>query len=137
VSSLRTAVNCLIAKNQVCDGPDIEFYDDLTSGKLRSELQSAVVLIVQELLLNACRHSRSKNVLVGLTRDGGCLCVQVQDWGIGLNPESIQPHKRGLRRIHQLVERLGGTVEIDSHPEMGTCVSVEVPIVQENVYTPR
>jgi signal transduction histidine kinase len=105
--------------------------DDLTTGELPPELQPAVLSIVQELLLNACRHSGSKTVLLGLARDDRYLCVQVQDWGIGFDSRSDQPHKRGLKAIRDLAEWLGGTVDIDSERGKGTCVIVEVPLSRE------
>lgn len=130
-SGLRAAVNHLIAASQACDGPEIEFWDDLATDDLSPELRQAVLSIVQELLLNACRHSKSKNVLLGMAQDDGCLCVQVQDWGIGFDPEPDQPHIRGLKGIRDLIGWLGGTLDIDSHRGKGTCVIVEVPLSKE------
>jgi carbon storage regulator CsrA len=130
-TGLRAAVSRLIADSQACDGPDIEFCDDLAIAELRPELQSAVCCIVEELLLNACRHSKSKNVLLGLAQDDERVCIQVQDWGIGFDPEMVQPHTLGLQGIRQLARRLGGTVDIDSRPGAGTCIVVEVPLLQE------
>ena len=54
--------------------------------------------------------------------------VQVQDWGVGFEPEKVEPQRLGLQGVRQTVERLGGTVEIDSRPGMGTCIFVEVPL---------
>ena len=133
-TTLAAAVNRLIAENQARGGPAIEFLDDLTAADVRPELQTAIFSIVQELLLNACRHSKSQNVLLGLGQDNECVCVQVQDWGIGFDPEDIPPHRLGLQRglqgVRELVGRLGGTVEIESQPRTGTCVLVEIPLVE-------
>jgi carbon storage regulator CsrA len=136
-SSLRAAVNRLIAERQACDGPEIEFWDDLAVGELQPELQRAVLSIVQELLLNACRHSESKNVLLGLAQDDGCLCVQVQDWGIGFDPQPDPPHGQGLKKLRDLIGWLGGTLDIDSHRGKGTCLIVEVPLSRETDLSDR
>jgi signal transduction histidine kinase len=120
----------LIAR-QASGGPEIEFYDDIPFDELPSDVQMEVFPIVQELLLNACRHSKSKNILEGLGQDGDRICMQVQDWGVGFVPELIQPHKRGLKGIRQLVEWRGGTVNVDSRPGVGTCVLVEIPLWRE------
>ena len=130
-SCLRAAVHRLIAANQTCDGPKIEFWDDLVTGELPSQLQQAVLSIVREVLQNACRHSKSEKVLLGLAQDDGCVCVQVQDWGIGFASQSDRPHRRGLKAVRELVGRLGGTVDIDSERGKGTCVVVELPLPRE------
>ena len=130
-AGLRAAVTCLVADCQTDAGPEIEFYDDLTMGELGPELQPALLSIVRELLLNACRHSHSRSVLLGLAQDDGYLCVQVQDWGVGFDPADVSPNKRGLKGIRDLVGWLGGTMEIGSQCGSGTCVVVEIPLSQE------
>ena len=130
-TGLRDAVHRLIAVSRACDGPEIEFCDDLAEGKLRPTLQLAVLFIVRELMLNAMYHSRSEKALVGVAQDDGCLFVQVQDWGIGFDPESVPLNLHGLEGIRDLVRWLGGTLEIDSQLGAGTCVIVEVPLSQE------
>ena len=131
-TGLRDAVQRLIAASRVCDGPEIEFCDDLAAGELRPMHQLAVLFIVRELLLNAMHHSRSKRALVGIAQDDGCFFVQVQDWGVGFDPASVPLDLCGLEGIQDLVRGLGGTVEIDSQLGAGTCVIVEVPLAQES-----
>ena len=91
--------------------------------------------------MNACRHSRSETVLVGLTQDDKQVCIQVQDWGVGFEPASMGRGKRGLKGVRDLVRGLGGTVEIDSLRGAGTCVIVEIPLSREtadpNIAQPR
>ena len=129
-TNVGAAVNRLIARSQAGGGPEIEFYDNIPIDELPSELQAAVFPIVQELLLNACRHSKSKNVLVGLAQDDDRICIQVQDWGVGFVPEMVQPHKRGLKAIRQLVQWWGGLLSLDSQPGAGACIVVELPYSQ-------
>ena len=128
---LRDAVYHLVVVSRACDGPEIEFCDDLAEGELRPTLQLAVLFIVRELMLNAMHHSRSEKALVGVAQDDGCLFVQVQDWGIGFDPESVPLNLHGLEGIRDLVRWFAGTIEIDSQPGAGTCVIVELPPSQE------
>ena len=130
-AGFRAALVRLLADSQVGDGPTIEFCNDLTTDTLRAELQSAVLAIVLELLHNACRHSKSADILLGITRDDECLCVQVEDWGVGFDVQREQSRGLGLKGIRHLVRWLGGTIEIDSQLGRGTCVIVEVPLPQE------
>ena len=132
-ASLRSIINCLVADSRTRYTPVIEFCDNLDGNEFRPELQSAIVSIVRELLLNACRHSKSKNVLLGLTQDNGCLYVQVQDWGVGFDPTSVPSHKRGLKAIRDLAGWLGGAARVESQNKAGTCVIVEIPLSQETM----
>lgn len=101
-TNIVTAIECLIGDSRAGGGPEIEFYDDVPIDELPSELHTPVFSIVQELLLNACRHSKSKNVLVGLGRDEERLCIQVQDWGVGFDTEMVQLHRHGLSRCSKI-----------------------------------
>ncbi len=130
--NIVAAIDRLIADSQADGGPEIEFYDDVPIDALPSELQAVVVSIVRELQLNACRHSESKNVLVGVAKDEERVSIQVQDWGIGFDVEMIQPHKRGLKGIQHAARWLGGTVDIDNQPGAGTCIVVEIPLPQDD-----
>jgi signal transduction histidine kinase len=128
---LRDAVHRLIAVSPACGRPEIEFYDDISIDELPSELQTVVFPMVLELVLNACRHSGSETVLVGLAQDDKQVCIQVQDWGVGFDPASTETGKRGLRGVRDMVRWLGGTLEIDSLRGSGTCVMVEIPQSRE------
>jgi signal transduction histidine kinase len=130
-TNIVVAIDRLIVDSRADGGPEIEFYDDIPIGKLPWELQAVVFPVVQELLLNACRHSKSKNVLVGLGQDDDRICIQVQDWGIGFDPAMVQSHEHGLKAIRQLVQWQGGTVNVDSRPREGTCIVVEIPLFRE------
>jgi signal transduction histidine kinase len=131
MTHLAAAIDRLIAEGRAGGGPEIEFYDDVPIDELPSELQMVVFPVVQELLLNACRHSKGKNVLVGLARDDGRVCIQVQDWGVGFDLEMVQRHEHGLKAVRQLVQWRGGTVNVDSRPGAGTCIVVEIPLLQD------
>ncbi len=130
-SDIVAAIERLITGSRAGGGPEIEFYDDVPIDELPSELQAVVFPIVLELLVNACRHSKSKNVLVGLAQDDARVCIQVQDWGVGFDAEIVQPHERGLKAIRQLVQWRGGNVNVGSRPGAGTFVVVEIPLLQE------
>jgi signal transduction histidine kinase len=130
-ASFRAAFVRLLTDSQIGDGPGIEFCNELTTDTLRAELQSAVLAIVLELLHNACRHSKSEDILLGITRDDECLCVQVEDWGVGFDVDREQSRGLGLKGIRHLVGWLGGTVDIDSQRGKGTCVMVEIPQLRE------
>ena len=129
-TNIVAAIDRLIADRRAGGGPNIEFYDDVSLDELPSEMQAMIFAIVQELVLNACRHSKSENVLVGLGQDEDRICIQVQDWGVGFVPEMVRRYERGLKAIRQLVQWRGGLVSVDSRPGAGACIVVELPCPQ-------
>ena len=59
-------------------------------GRLPSILENALYRIVQEALTNACKHSKSKKVTVTMVQEGQDVRLEVRDWGIGFDPESVE-----------------------------------------------
>jgi signal transduction histidine kinase len=126
---LPQAIECLIEQCEAAGGPDIELCCDIQPDQVPPRLELAAFRIIQESLSNACRHSQSKGILVGLTQDGDSLCIQVQDWGVGFKPDDIATGHYGLEGIRRRVKLLHGIVTIHSDPgEGGTLITVELPL---------
>lgn len=128
VGNLPKAIECLITEVRAAGGPRIELCCDIQPDQLPARLELAVFRIVQESLANACRHSKSKDVLVGLSQDEESFCIQVQDWGAGFDLDHIPEGHCGIEGIRQRVKLLGGVVTIQSNPGEGTLITVELPL---------
>jgi signal transduction histidine kinase len=89
-----------------------------------------LLLVVQEAIHNAIRHACPTMIGVGVAfaADGG-VTVRVRDDGIGflLGTEAgpAQGHF-GLQGMLERLERLGGTLEIESSPGSGTTITASV-----------
>jgi signal transduction histidine kinase len=92
---------------------------------------------VRELLMNASRHAgvREARVTVSRTADAH-FAVTVDDKGRGFDP--MQPRARGkdavgfgLFSIQQRLAHIGGSAQIESAPDMGTRITLLVPIEKE------
>jgi len=94
-------------------------------------LESALFRIVQESLTNACRYSRSEKVRVEMSLSGDRVLIDVRDWGIGFDPAQVQEGHFGLRGIRERACLLGGAAAIESSPEQGTHVHVELPLFSQ------
>ena len=94
-------------------------------------LENAIYRIAQEALTNACKHSKSKKVTVTMTQEGQDVQLEVRDWGIGFDTESVKEGHFGLEGIRQRARLLGGRLTIESSPESGTLVRVIVPILEK------
>ena len=85
--------------------------------------------IVAEALANAAKHSGAPEVSVRIKAGLDELRIEVEDRGNGLAAaaDDGDPHF-GLRLMRGQVERIGGTIEIDSKPGSGTRVVAVLPV---------
>lgn len=93
-------------------------------------VQPLVYRAAKELLTNAVKHGRAKNIHVALARDGNLLTLVVADDGRGFDPRglssSVADGHIGLASLTVPIVATGGNVEIVSAPGAGTRVSVTV-----------
>jgi signal transduction histidine kinase len=94
---------------------------------LPAEVGVELLRVLQEALTNARRHSRARNVEVGLRTEGEAVLAGVIDDGRGFDSASARTGV-GLSAMRERVEALGGTIEVGSRPGEGTNVTVRVPL---------
>jgi len=84
---------------------------------------------VQECLTNACRYSQSQKVRVELVQSEGRVRIEVRDWGIGFNPAQVPGDHFGLKGIRERARLLGGAVALETAPQQGTHIRIELPLL--------
>ena len=87
-----------------------------------------VLRIAQEALQNALRHAGAKRIAVRLRGDDTGLVLEIEDDGLGFDPDApgLRSRRLGLTSMEERAERLGGWLEIRSAPGAGTTVRLEV-----------
>jgi signal transduction histidine kinase len=104
---------------------DLPALPDFAAGNL--------LLVAQEAMLNAARHAAATATTVRLhvPPPGAALVLEVADDGRGFDPAArpagAQGHF-GLDGMRERVERIGGTLDIQSVPGRGTTVTVRLPL---------
>ncbi|MCU0245267.1 MAG: histidine kinase [Bryobacter sp.] len=83
--------------------------------------------ICQEAAANALRHGEPRSLEVLLSYGADSVRMTVRDDGAGFDPERLPPGHFGIEIMQERARRIGGTLEIVSHPGAGTSVSVTVP----------
>jgi signal transduction histidine kinase len=83
--------------------------------------------IAQEALQNALRHADADLIAVRLQAADGSLLLEVEDDGIGFDPEApdARSGRLGLTSMDERARRIGGTLDIRSSPGAGTTVRLE------------
>ena len=127
---IETAISHLVHEQRRHGGPKIECHTEVQFGRLPVILENAIYRIVQEALTNACTHSQSEKVTVSMIQEAQDVRLEVRDWGIGFNAESVAEGHFGLEGIRQRVRLLGGRLTIETAPGSGTLVQVVVPILE-------
>ena len=123
------AVRYLVYENEKSGEPKIEFEHDITADRLAPPLENAIFRIVQESIHNACRHSHSDRIRVSLTQREDRICIDVRDWGVGFDTASVGKQRFGLQGIRERARLLEGRASIESAPNQGTHVCVELPLI--------
>jgi signal transduction histidine kinase len=83
--------------------------------------------VAQEALQNAVKHAHANRVDLLLRQSGDAVSLEVQDNGVGFDPQGAFPGHLGLRSMQERVSNLGGTLEIESAPGQGTRILALVP----------
>ena len=92
---------------------------------------------MRELLVNVAKHAQAHNVTVSTRRVGNEIQVSVEDDGVGFDISQTHSHDYktagfGLFSIRERLGHIGGHLEVESKPGLGTRVTLVAPIEQEN-----
>jgi PAS domain S-box-containing protein len=109
---------------------DLEHFD-VSPEQLSVPVATAVYRIVQEALTNVAKHARATRVGLVLRQVDQVLSLIVEDNGIGMasgSESDVNDDQWGLRGIHERVEVLGGSFEVESAPGNGTTLFIKLPL---------
>ncbi|MDB5985866.1 MAG: sensor histidine kinase [Nevskia sp.] len=95
--------------------------------ELPQPLESAIAMILREAVTNVHRHAAASSVRIVLGSAGACVDLRVQDDGCGGITQKDQDKGNGLSGLCARIRELGGTIEIDSPPRIGTTLLIKVP----------
>ncbi|HYM52083.1 MAG TPA: sensor histidine kinase, partial [Candidatus Dormibacteraeota bacterium] len=97
---------------------------------LSSRSQAELLRIVQEALNNTRKHADATRVQVEVEATPSGLRLTVSDNGRGFEPDTTPSRGYGLRSMQERAGLIGATLAIDSRPQDGTRVIIEVPVVE-------
>ena len=106
----------------------------ITGERFPAEVETMLYRVAQEGLNNVLKHARASHVSLVLERRSGNLSVILEDDGDGFDPETVlvapdKARRLGLRgEMRGRVARLGGSLEIESSPGVGTCLFIRAPV---------
>jgi signal transduction histidine kinase len=89
--------------------------------------KEAFYRVAQEALNNTLKHARATQVKIHVLCKQKCLILEVQDNGVGFDPQMDHPGHLGLHTMRERMTRLNGTLEIESTLGEGTVVRACMP----------
>jgi signal transduction histidine kinase len=127
---LEPALQDLGERVAALQGFRFAFTSDRLPKPLTEDAETILYRVVEELLVNAAKHSRARAIELIARRVGDWVYVEVEDDGVGFDVMAVGPKLAGLGLpgVRQLVHHLGGRLEIDSTPGVGSRMSVIVPV---------
>jgi signal transduction histidine kinase len=92
-------------------------------------IEEELYRIAQEGLNNVVKHAKARQVRIHIQYNEKSISMEMMDDGQGFDPETAdQSGGFGLQGMAERVQRLGGTLEIESAPMQGTHLRVTVPL---------
>ncbi|MBI5289169.1 MAG: GAF domain-containing protein [Chloroflexi bacterium] len=99
-----------------------------TEPDIRLDVKEALYRVAQEALHNVVKHAHANHVRVGLATANGHVALEVRDDGRGFDPDGSYPGHVGLHSMRERIEKLHGTITIESRPGDGASIEVRVPV---------
>jgi signal transduction histidine kinase len=109
--------------------PSVEIDVLVRSDAEMDEALEVGLKVAREAMINAAKHSGQLRIDVYSDIADGIATTRVRDRGAGVGQETVDRILRGKERsmLNRLVP-IGGTARIDSGPDTGTEVTIEVPV---------
>lgn len=98
---------------------------------LTARAQAELLRILQEALNNVRKHADATVVRVRVSSDAKTATLAVTDNGGGFEPTEVDDGRYGLQSMRERAELIGGRLAVESHPQDGTRVRVDVPVEEE------
>ena len=110
-----------------------EFSGDIPSGWLHANSEIILFRCVQEALSNALKHANAERITLDVSLVGNMLRLNVDDDGVGFDQNTEINKGLGMSSMEKRVGILGGKFKITSSPDKGTCVSIQIPKMDQKV----
>ncbi len=119
--------------NQINNTRAIEIHFDSTGFNGNIDKNSEIILfrIINELINNTLKHADAKNIDIRFYNQTNSLFLEYHDNGKGFDLNQKPKDKKGgmgLENIRSRIKSINGNVEIDSKPDMGITVKIEIKL---------
>ena len=146
VEAVELTRNILIDLIPIFEDKQIDYCIDIPEQPFRVKLDpDAYMRILNNLIQNVISHSHADKIKISLSKQKGNIKILVSDNGIGVGKEDLKHiferlykcdkgrsekgSGLGLSIAHQLVEKMNGTISVESVQGKGTTFTLLFPLV--------
>jgi signal transduction histidine kinase len=97
-------------------------------GRYLADAETAVYFCCVEATANAARHAPGSTVRIRLRGSAGDVSFRVEDDGPGFDQSCVPPGAGGLQHMADRLAALGGSLEVDTRPGVGTTLTGWIPV---------
>jgi two-component system NarL family sensor kinase len=106
----------------------IQFESHGIKERLEENIEIALFRVIQEATNNMLKHANASRASIQFIGYEDSFTVMIEDNGKGFDVEQIKLKQGiGLKSIESRIAYLGGKVVVDSHPDKGTSLIIELP----------
>ncbi len=126
---LLEAIKDLLNRYKLEEGPEIifQYFGFNYPSTIDSNVALNIYRIIQELVNNAIKHARCKEIFVQISKTINEMTITVEDDGIGFSTENVKKGM-GLENIRSRVNYLRGEFNVESSDNQGTLFLVQIPL---------
>ena len=138
--------NILIDWIPIFEDTQVDFTIDIPEQPFRVQIDpDGYMRILNNLIQNVISHSHADKIEIALSEQNGNIKILLSDNGIGIDKEDLKHifdrlykcdkgrsekgSGLGLSIVHELVEKLNGTITADSTPGKGTIFTLFFPLI--------
>jgi signal transduction histidine kinase len=134
---LGAAVDSLLKRYSETDGIEMRLIGAENGALLSKPAQSVVFPILEEALNNARKHARAGVIEVRFWRANDLFVASVFDNGRGFDTYDVDRDystrgSLGMVNMRERAERIDGSLRVESSPEVGTTVTLVVPLDKQS-----
>lgn len=126
---LEAALQRYIADYQARHHIQVDFVARGIAERLPLAVETSLYRMIQEGLTNIARHAKANNASVLLEQRPKGIRAIIEDNGVGFDTQKTAYSQKslGLQGIRERAELLGGSLTIESEPQKGTSLFIEIP----------
>ena len=146
VEAVELTRNILIDWIPIFEDKQIDYIIDIPEQPFRVRLDpDAYMRVLNNLIQNVIVHSHADKIQISLSKQDGNMKIVVADNGVGIEKDDLKHiferlykcdkgrsekgSGLGLSIVHQLVEKMNGTITAESTPGNGTMFALYFPLV--------